>query len=128
MRISILALACAGTLFATAAYADDPMENTYTNTVVSKDHASGGVTDLYFNKDMSYTAKAMGQDGKPIQLAGSWSLKDDGKTICLAPNAPANTPAGQPSCSPLEKHNVGDSWSLTNDKGQSFDITITAGR
>ena len=32
------------------------------------------------------------------------------------------------SCSPLQKHNVGDSWTVTNDKNQTYDITLTAGQ
>ena len=79
-------------MFAGAAYADDPMVNTYDNTVVTKDEATGATSKLLFNKDMTYTGEATGKDGKPVSYTGTWSLKDDGKTICLTPNAPAGQP------------------------------------
>jgi hypothetical protein len=56
-------------------------------------------------------------------------LKDDNKTICLTPQAPANAKeAPKPSCSPFEEHKVGDSWKVTNDQKQTFDVSLVAGR
>ena len=52
-------------------------------------------------------------------------LKDNGATICLSPTLPNPPPA---SCSPLAKHAVGDSWNVTNDQGDSFEVSLTAGR
>jgi hypothetical protein len=125
----MLALAGAALFVSTAAWADDPMASTYANTVLTKDHASGQSSTLLFNQDMSYTGKTTGANGQPVSYSGSWSLKDGGKTICLAPTVPAGTPnAPTPSCSPLSAHNVGDSWTVTNDQGQTFDVSITAGR
>ena len=116
-------------VFAGSAYADDPMMNTYDNTVVTTDEATGATSKLLFNKDNTYTGEATGKDGKAISYTGSWSLKDDGKTICLTPNAPAGAAqAPVASCSPLEKHAVGDSWKTTNDQKQTFDVSIKAGR
>lgn len=129
MNLRILALASAATLFASAAFADDPMANTYGNSVITKDKATGAVSTLLFNQDMSFTGRSTGADGKPVAYSGTWSLKDDGKTICLTPSVPANTPgAPTPSCSPLSVHAVGDSWTVTNDQNQSFDVSIVAGR
>jgi hypothetical protein len=127
MRSSILALACAGALFATAAYADDPMANTYGNTVTTKSQKTGATGKLMFNQDGSYSASAMGADGKPVAYNGKWTLKDGGTTICLAPELPPNTPGSAPSCSPLQKHAVGDSWNVTNDQGETFDVSLAAG-
>jgi hypothetical protein len=127
MRFSIVALACAGAIFATAAYADDPMSNTYGNTVTTKDHKSGASSQLMFAQDGTYTANATGADGKPVSFTGEWTLKDGGSTICLAPKLPANSPGSAPSCSPLQKHAVGDSWSVTNDQGETFDVSLSAG-
>jgi hypothetical protein len=128
MKLRILALAGAAILATTAAWADDPMAGTYGNTVTTKDHTTGAMGTLMFNQDMTYTAKATGADGKPVSYDGSWALKDNGATICLTPNLPANSPGAGTSCSPLQKHNVGDTWTVTNDKGQTFDIGLTAGR
>ena len=129
MKIRMLALAGAALFISTAAWADDPMANTYANTVLTKDHATGQSSTLLFNQDMSYTGKTTGANGQPVSYGGTWSLKDGGKTICLAPTVPAGTPnAPVPSCSPLTTHNVGDSWTVTNDQNQTFDVSITAGR
>jgi hypothetical protein len=129
MQCKTLALAGAMVLFAGAALADDPMANTYANTITTKDTATGQTAVLLFNADMTYRGSTTDPSGKPVQYTGGWSLKDDGKTICLTTNLPPNTPnAPKPSCSPLVPHNVGDSWTVSTDQGQTFQITMTAGR
>ena len=127
MRISIVALACASAFLDTAAYADDPMSNTYGNTVTTKSEKTGATSRLMFATDGTYTANATGADGNPVAFTGQWTLKDGGSTICLAPKLPANSPGAAPSCSPLQKHAVGDSWSVTNDQGETFDVSLAAG-
>jgi len=77
-----------------------------------------------FNADGSYSANTTGPDGKPFSYQGKWALKDNGASICLSPTLP-KPPT---SCSPLQKHGVGDSWSVTNDQGEIFDVSMTAGR
>ena len=128
MRRSTLALGCAFTLIATAALADDPMSNTYGNTVSTKSAKTGATGTLMFNADGTYGANATGADGKPVSYQGKWMLKDGGATICLAPQLPPNTPGSAPSCSPLQKHAVGESWNVTNDQGETFAVSLTAGR
>jgi hypothetical protein len=129
MRIRTFALSTALLLAATtAALADDPMSNTYGNTVTTKSQKTGAAGSLMFNADMSYTAKAMDAKGQPVSYGGMWSLKDGGATICLAPKLPAGTPGSAPSCSPLQKHAVGDNWTVTNDQGETFTVSLTAGR
>lgn len=127
MRFSTLALAGAFALAATGALADDPMSNTYGNTVTTKSQKTGATGKLMFNQDGSYSANATGADGKPVAYNGKWTLKDGGTTICLAPELPPNTPGSAPSCSPLQKHAVGDSWNVTNDQGETFDVSLSAG-
>jgi hypothetical protein len=128
MIFRTLMLAGGLALAASAAYADDPMSNTYGNTVTTKSEKTGATGTLYFNQDMSYTAKAMDAKGQPISYGGTWSLKDGGNTICLTPKLPPNSPGAGTSCSPLVKHAVGDSWTTTNDQGETFDISLSAGR
>jgi hypothetical protein len=129
MKIRTIALAGAFLLAAgSVALADDPMANTYGNTVVTKSAKTGATGMLYFDQDMTYTAKATGANGQPVSYGGTWSLKDGGNTICLTPKLPPNTPGSAPSCTPLQKHAVGDSWSVTNDQGETFDVSLTAGR
>jgi hypothetical protein len=123
------ALAGALVLLSGAALADDPMANTYANTVTTVDKSTGAEGTLLFNKDGTYGATATGKDGKVMSYTGKWTLKDGDKTICLTPNAPPDAKqAPQTSCSPLEKHNVGDSWTVTNDQNQTYDVSIKAGR
>lgn len=110
-----------------AALADDMMAGTYGNTITTKSHKTGAGATLYFNQDMSYTVKAMDAQGKPVGYGGVWSMKD-ANTLCLTPTLPPNTPGAGTSCSPLTKHAPGDSWTTTNDAGETFDVTLTAGR
>jgi hypothetical protein len=129
MKVRVLALAGAAMLFAGVALADDPMMNVYGNTITTKDRATGASSTLMFNQDMSYTGKMTGANGQAVSYTGTWMLKDGGKTICLSPNVPAGTPnAPPPSCSPLQTHAVGDSWSVTTDGNQTYDVSLTAGR
>jgi hypothetical protein len=125
MRFSTLALAGAFVLAAGAAQADDPMSNTYANTVTTKSAKTGATGALMFNADGSYSANTTGPDGKPLAYQGKWMLKDNGGTICLAPTLPKAPP---PSCSPLVKHAVGDTWNVTNSEGETFAVSMTAGR
>lgn len=128
MLLRTITLAGAFALAATAAYADDLMANTYGNTVMTKSHKTGAAGSLYFDQNMSYMAKTTDAKGQPINYGGAWSTKDGGNTICLTPKLPPNSPGAGTSCSPLQKHAVGDHWTVTNDQGETFDVSITAGR
>jgi len=129
MRLRILPLAALFALVSAVAWAEDPMMNTYDNTVTTKNTATGVTGTLLFNKDMTYTAKGAGPDGKPAEYQGTWATKDDGKTICLTPTVPPDMKDGpKPSCSPLEAHKVGDSWQVTNDQNETYEVSLTAGR
>jgi len=126
MRISTLALA--GAFFAVmggAAYADDVMSNTYGNTITTTD-AKGNKAALLFNADGTYTTNATGPDGKPVSIPGHWTI--NGSNICLTNAAPPGGAVPPASCSPVSKHDVGSSWSVTNDQGATYNVTLTAGR
>ena len=129
--LDIRTLALAGAfvaLTASGAYADDPMANTYANTVTSKDVKTGASAQLYFNADMTYTLKTTDPKGQPFSYQGAWSLKDGGATICLTPHIPGANPPPPTTCSPLVKHAVGDSWTVLDDHGGNFAVTLAAGR
>lgn len=129
MRFSSLLFAGAFVLVATAASADDPMATTYGNTVVTKNAKTGAVGQLLFNADGSYTAKGTDPSGKPLEYPGKWVEKDNGATLCLTPQLPANTPnAPSESCSPLAIHPIGEHWTVTNSMGDSFDVVVNTGR
>lgn len=129
MRVTFLALAAGAFVFVSgAALADDPMSNTYANTVHTTNKANGAQGTLMFNADNSYMASATDAKGQPISYKGTWMLKDDGKTICLTPNIPNANPPPPTTCSPLEKHNVGETWTVTNNMNETYDVSLTAGR
>jgi hypothetical protein len=128
MKVKVLALAGAMAICATAALAD-PMANTYANTITTTNAATGQTVTLLFNADNTYTASTTSADGKPVNYSGGWQLKDNGATICLTTNLPPNTPnAPKPSCSPLQTHNVGDSWTVTTDQNDTYQVSLKAGR
>jgi hypothetical protein len=128
MRFALLALAGCLSLAATQAIADDPMAMTYGNTVTSKD-ANGGVATLYFDQGGTFTQKGTAPNGQAYQATGKWVLQDGGKSLCLTPDAMPNaTTPPMTSCSPLEAHKIGDTWTVTNDQKQSFQVTLSAGR
>ena len=130
MKFRTMALAGAVMMFAGAVYADDLMSNTYANTVSTTNKGTGVKGSLLFNADGTYTGKGTDASGKAVQYPGHWTV--NGGNICLTIDMPANAPANmampKPSCSPLVKHAVGDTWTVTNDQGETFDITLTAGR
>ena len=110
MRVSTFFFAAAFVFAASAASADDPMSVTYGNTVTTKNTKTGVTGELLFNADGTYQANGVGADGKPVEYPGNWAVKDNGATLCLTPQLPANTPnAPGPSCSPLSVHIVGSS-------------------
>ena len=92
MRLTMWALGCAFVFASSAALADDPMSNTYANTVMTKSQKTGATGTLLFNADGSYSAKATGPEGKPIAYQGKWMLKDNGASICLSPVLPNPPP------------------------------------
>jgi hypothetical protein len=127
MRFSTLALAGAFMAVAATAHADDVMANTYANTIHTKNTANGQTGTLLFNADGSFTGSVVGPDGKPIPYPGKWAV--NGGNICLTPMLPPNTPdAPGPSCSPVVSHNLGDSWTVTNDQGLTYEVSLSAGR
>ena len=66
MFVKTLALAGAFALFATAVFADDPMANTYANTITTKNTANGQSATLLFNADNTYTGMTTGPDGAVV--------------------------------------------------------------
>jgi hypothetical protein len=122
-RLMWAALAVAA--FATPAWAGT-MENTFANTVTVTD-STGATSSWHFNADGTYTVKVAGPDGAPVEGAGKWVSKD-GK-ICVTPTAAEGAPAEPESCSTyVDGKNVGDTWDITNDAGETFKVSITAGR
>lgn len=85
------------------------------NTVVTV--VDGASTRWFFEGDGTYAIRTDdGQSG-----AGVWSVSND--VLCVTPAG------GQPLCAPMAPgKGVGDSWQTSNDAGQTFTISIVAGR
>ena len=125
MRLTTMALSCALVFASSAALARDLMANTYAITVITKSAKTGRSGTLLFNADGSYSTSTTRPNRKPLVYHGKWTLKDNGATICLSQTLPDPPTA---SCSPLQMHAVGDNWNVTNDQGESFAVSLIAGR
>jgi hypothetical protein len=123
MRIATLALAGAFLAIAATAHADDVMANTYANTIHTKNAANGLAGTLLFNADGTFTGSIVAADGKTYPYGGTWTVSNG--NICLAPSA-QNGPG--PSCSPVTSHNVGDTWTVQNTLGETYEVSLAAGR
>lgn len=121
-----VALGIAFVLMAGAAYAeDDPMANTYSNTV-QVTNAKGEVSKLLFGQDKSYSS--MTADGKTV--TGTWELAADKSQICYTQTDPAPAPeVKQPACAPfLGPRNVGDTWKQAGTTGEEVTVELVGGR
>lgn len=129
MRGLFAAVALGAVLSAGAAYAG-AMDNTFGNTIGVTNKENGATSKMFFEPDGTYTATAVTAEGQEVSGSGTWT-EADGR-ICITPTLPADAPEGTPqpatSCGPLEEHQVGDTWDFTNDAGENFTITLTAGR
>jgi len=118
MKKLAFGLVMAGML-AGAAWAADPMQTRYDNTVTLT-AANGQVTKLYYNKDGTMTTLL--PDG--TKGTGKWAVKD-GK-LCVTLDA--GPTAGKESCNPLVEHKVGDTWEVTLADGTKAKVALVAGR
>jgi hypothetical protein len=121
-----VALSVAFALIAGVAVAqDDPMVNTYDNTV-QVTNAKGEVSKLHFNADKSYVT--MAADGATVK--GIWELAADQSQICYTQTDPAPAPdAKQPACAPfLGKKDVGAKWEQAGTTGETVSVELVGGR
>jgi hypothetical protein len=91
---------------------DDPMANSYGNTMVVVDK-NGMESHTHYLADHTFSGvvPSMG-----YQYKGTWSIDDKGQ-LChvFDPPVPGRT---NPDCNPLETHAVGDNWT-SPDGGKS---------
>jgi hypothetical protein len=122
MKLAVLAAAMAVAL-STAAQAD-PFAPAYGNTV-TQIAPDGSKTIMYVNPDMTWERHQA--DGTVMK--GTFMWKDD-QTVCFTIVDPAPKQADQATgCNPIKgQHNVGDTWTDTDPKGNKYTMSITAGR
>ena len=91
-----------------------PSKNIIQNAVNSKDHTT--------------LVAAVKAAGLVETLEGPGPFTVFAPTNAAFAKLPAGTPGSAPSCSPLQKHAVGENWTVTNDQGETFAVSLTAGR
>jgi hypothetical protein len=117
MKKLLAAVVAASALFAAPAAFADTMTNLFGNTVTTT--GADGVTLRWaFNQDNTYTVIL--PDG--ATGTGTWAIEGD--QLCVTPgDGSARQCAGLAA-----DKNVGDSWTTTNDAGESVTVSIVAGR
>ncbi len=117
------AAAVAVLLSAAAAHAD-PFSSAYGNTVTVT--APDGKKQInYVNQDGTWEQREA--DGSVMKGTFVWK---DATTACFAQTDPVpSDPSKATGCQTIKgDHKVGDTWTETDEKGQAYTITITAGR
>ena len=121
---SVFLVAAAAVLLASAAHAD-PFATIYGNTVTTT-APDGSKVVTYVNQDGTWERHA--PDGTVMKGTFAWK---DAQTACftVASPPPAQGQAVTPMCRAFTgTHNVGDTWTDTDPKGNVYSSTITAGR
>ena len=106
-------ITAAAITFAGAAHAE-LMDTTFGNTVTVAGADGAIAVSYHFNADHTFSmTTAQGT------AEGTWSL--DGTNLC------STISGGEPSCTEIEDHDVGDSWDVTDENG-TMTISIVEGR
>jgi len=103
--------------------ADDPMANTYGNTVISK--GSSGESHTHYKKGGTLDATLSGMLGS-VTLTGTWKIDDKGQLCRTYDNPPPGLPIPNPFCAQWTAHNVGDTWTVTFN-GQTRTVSLVKG-
>jgi hypothetical protein len=123
MMKSLFLATTAVVLLSTAANAD-PFASAYGNTLTTT--APGGTKIVsYVNADGTWERHLP----NGTVLKGTFAWKDD-HTVCFTVTDPAPKPGEQSSgCRAIDgTQAVGDTWTETDPKGNSYTTTLTAGR
>ena len=107
--VTALALAFSG-----MAHADELMESTFGNTVAVADADGAILVSYHFAANNTF--HLVNADG--TDATGSWIL--DGNNLCL-------TQGEETNCTEIEDRQVGDSWEVTDDDGNTMTISIVEG-
>jgi hypothetical protein len=101
----------------------DPFADEYANTLVER--AADGATILtHINEDRTWEQHL--PDGS--KRRGTYRWQDD-HTVCFAQTDPALPNGEGTGCNEVRNvHHVGESWTQQDSKGQTFTMTIVAGR
>lgn len=123
LAVAALAAMSAGAQAQDAAPSGDPFAAEYGNTVVQT--APNGVQIVTFiNEDHTWIQHL--PDGSTRSGTYRW---ENGHTVCFAQTDPA-PPSGQGTgCNDVQyAHQIGETWTQKDSHGQSYTMTIVAGR
>ncbi len=108
---------------APAAAPGDPFAAEYGNTL-TQTGPDGARIVTYINEDHTWVQHL--PDGST--RSGTYRWQDD-HTVCFAQTDPTPTNGQGTGCNEVHSaHQIGDSWTQRDSKGQSYTMTIVAGR
>lgn len=105
---------------------DEIMANYFGNTVIAT--SSLGEVHVRYKPDHTFVGKATGPGGK-YELSGRWDFDPHGNLCRKYMTTGSDLPPGtqNPFCTPWSAHNVGDTWSMS-ENGQTAQITLAPGK
>jgi hypothetical protein len=126
MRLVILAAALLGVSSASALAGEEIMANYFGNTVIATGQL--GTLRVHYRPDHSFIGRAEGPAGA-YDVRGTWALDAQGNLCRHYTTSGSDLPPGMPNpyCAPAAAHNVGDTWTVT-ENGKSAQVTLVAGK
>ena len=126
MRFVVLAGAIMASSSTIALAGDDVMANYFGNTVVATGQL--GEVRVHYKPDHRFSGKAVGPTGS-YEIRGTWALDAHGNLCRTYSTNGADLPPGTPNpyCSPVTAHNVGDTWTVT-ENGKTAQVKLVSGK
>lgn len=126
MRLVILAALFLASSSAAALAGEEVMNNYFGNTVVATSQL--GEIRVHYKQDHRFSGKAVGPTGS-YDLRGTWNIDAQGNLCRNYSTNGAALPPGTPNpyCSPVSAHNVGDTWTVT-ENGRTAEVKLISGK
>lgn len=122
--MKLLAMAAAAVVISAGVAHADPFAAAYGNTV-TQTGPDGTKKITYVNQDGTWEQHEA--DGSVMK--GTFVWKDDHTACFTVVSPPQSDPSKATSCDDIKgTHAVGDTWTEKDDKGNSYTMSITAGR
>lgn len=99
------------------ALAAGPYDYVIGKRVEAKNTANGQASSTLMG-DGTYQLNTTGADGKPVAMSGKWLVQGD--KLCFEIDAAAH----KLSCAAWGSHQVGDSFQITTDAGDTYDVRL----
>ena len=118
--IRSISLGLLAALSASAALAAGQYDYLIGPRIESRNPATGQTSTTRLTADGLYSLSTKGADGAPVQMTGKWEVRGD--KLCFEIDAAAH----KFSCAVWGAHAVGDSFSISTDTGDTYEIHLTA--